>query len=176
MSRLSRVERRLDDLERGPSLVTLQRLIDERLETVQEATQAAIEAAIAELPVVMSQAVDETQWQATNNGTIASISLPRPEGKTRATVLAQINGFYQADFDIPRSDLPAFRIRIGAQESTPQVRAPDNMDTFHIVGSFTRELNAAATVGVSVRTYTGPQLSPAYPENRIYLGVIAIFE
>ncbi len=176
MSRLSRAERRLDDLERGPSLVTLQRLIDERLETVQEATQAAIEAAIAELPVIVSEAVEEENWQATDGGTIAQISLSRPAGKTRATILAQINGFYQANLNVPRSDTPAFHIRIGAQESTPQVRAPDNNDTFHIVGSFTRELNANANVGISVRTRTGDELSPAYPTNRMYLGVIAIFE
>lgn len=125
--------------------------------------------------VVDADAVQETGWQATNNGTIASLSIPWAANRSTAVVMAQANGFYQADFNVPRSDLPAFEIIINGTVSPPIARTPDNFDTYWLVGAFNRKFTGSGSVNVSVRTRTGNQLSPGYPDNRIYLGATAVF-
>ncbi len=125
--------------------------------------------------LVDANAAQASGWQATNNGTIVSTSIPRPSGYSTVVVMAQANGFYSADFDVPRSDIPAFVIRINGTDSPIIARTPDNFETYWIVGAFTRKFSGSGAVNVSVRSYTGPNLSPASPENRLHLGAVAVF-
>lgn len=125
--------------------------------------------------VVDANASQASGWQATNNGTVVSTSISRPSGYSTAVVMVQANGFYNADFNVPRSDVPSFFIRINGVDSPVIARTPDNFDTYWIVGGFTRKFTGTGNISVSVRTATGPNLSPAVPENRIHLGAVAVF-
>lgn len=166
-SRLRRAEMNIATLQKQPSFLTLQSLIDAEAELREEQ--------IAALPIIDSETDETSGWQATNGGTVASVSFTWPSNKDTVTIMAQMSGFYQADAGTPLSDRPAFHIRIGGTDSPVQPRVPDNMDTYHLVGAFNRKYTGSGTATVQVRTQTGPTLSPAVPANRMYLGAIAVF-
>lgn len=114
-------------------------------------------------------------FQATNNGTVVSLTIPWPAGYSTVVVTSQVNGFYLANDTVPNSDLPGFYVRINGNESPPMARNRDNFSTFWIVGGHVRKFTGSGSVIVQVITKTGVNLSPAYPENRMFLGATAVF-
>lgn len=130
---------------------------------------------VSSLPVSRVQSNSSSNWQATNGGDIASFSLPWVAGKSRCDITVTSYGFYVADWSVPMSDRPAFRVRIANSDSPVVPRIPDNMDTYWFNGTYSRALTSPAPVSISLRTYTGPSLSAAYPENTAYITALAIF-
>lgn len=127
-------------------------------------------------PRIAADSANAADWQATDGATIVSLSIPRPDNYSNATVLAQASGFYQADIDIARACHPGFNLRIEGTDFQIS-RVPDNFSTYWIVGTFNREVSGSGPVEVSVRTILGPDcdLSAAEPTNRMYLGAVVVF-
>lgn len=128
-------------------------------------------------PDVVDSALDEeTNWQATNGGTVVSVSVPRPAGYGNATVIAQANGFYNAGPTTARACFPRFDMRI-ASTDFQLGRIPDNSNTMWITGGFSSIVTGTGPVNVSVRTVIGPTCTadPATSTNRMYLGVVVVF-
>ena len=148
--------------------------INNTLQTLGD-TIVALKATVAALPVSYADSTTQTGWQATNGAVIASVNIPWVAGKTRCDVVANIQGFYVADFTVPLSDVPAFKIGIAGVYQPPVPKIPDNMDTYWIIGSYSKPVTVGTSFNVTVQTATGPALSAPYAENSVYLGALAIF-
>ena len=140
------------------------------------AQQTLLAATVAAMPVSAAGTVTTAGWAATNNGVVASDTIPWVAGKSKVDVVANMQGFYEADYAVPNSDRPAFRIHISGAASHPMAQVPGNMDTYWLVGSSARRVSlAVSAVTVNLVTTAGPAMTPAYAENDAYLGVLAIF-
>ena len=86
--------------------------------------------------------ITSAHWETSNwraSGVVLSGSIVVPPGKTSLRVLAALTGFYNGGGG-PMSDRAAFRISIGDVQSRNLARVPDNMDTYHLLGQYSRVL------------------------------------
>jgi hypothetical protein len=127
------------------------------------------------LPVPVVDGADETGWQATNGGVLATVTIPWVAGKTACSVGAWLHGFYQADIGVPQSDRPAFYLGVQGAYGAALPSIPGNTDTYFLVGSHATSVTVATNVVVTLKSVTGASLSAASPDNEAHVQALAIF-
>lgn len=130
------------------------------------------------LPVSNMLTSSVSNFQAGNGTqTRTTVTFAVPEGKTRCSIMASMQGFYIGDFSVPNSDRAGFRIVASGGYVGPfGSMSPDNMDSYWISGNGGVQLNSlGSTVSVSIQSVAGPTLAPAYPDNNLHLFALAIF-
>ena len=97
--------------------------------------------------------ITSAHWETSNwraSGVVLSGSIVVPPGKTSLQVLAALTGFYNGGGG-PRSDQAAFRISINGTQSRSLARVPDNMDTYHLLGQYSRVLTVTPGQPVTIQ-------------------------
>lgn len=96
-------------------------------------------------------------------GTVLSASVVVPARKTTCHALVSMNGFYIPSTSDPRAYWLVFQIRIQGVLSPRLPRIPDNMDTFHLVGSFSRQFSVTPGDTVTIELVaTGSSQYPSF--------------
>lgn len=142
------------------------------------AQQGQLDLVVNSIPVTSSLS-SSVEGFTTINGTKTetSVTFPVPPGKTRCSVFASFQGFFGSDFSVPQSSLAGFNLTVtGGYVGPWAVMAPDNMDTYWVIGNGGVQLNnVSGSVTVGVRSMAGPQVAPPSDTNALDLFATATF-
>lgn len=140
-------------------------------------TLRELRATIAALPVPDSVHAERVgQKIPAGGGAIISEDITVPPGKTQCHAIATASGFYIPNGEA-MSDMLAFRISLGGASSRNLPRIPDNMSTFHIMGTFSRKWAVQPQTTILLRlNAVGASKKPSYGTDEwVALDVLMFF-